>query len=570
MIKGSVDTLDISQFFFRIILLSIIDISKILFGQDIARSLMNIIYYFFFLLTISFKSEFTSNNMMKKIDIYSNFLFFIIILIDVSELISWIFIGSAINTQALSTFNVKIIIDEYPGIPPLLFIVLLIIIFSVFLPFYKKYVYISKLSLLINMIHLSILFIFALSIIHDFKDKNNNSLFEAFDPRYIEILKMMLYNKFNENPKVISTHGQLKNLIFLMIESFPNEFVQNSKIAPNLNNFSKIFEYIGPIQPQPYTTWTLSGTSVTETGLPQIYPDTEFRSLSTKTDFQYIIGIKGIPDILYSHNYTINYIVTGSDNIMGFNRWIDSHHFNRIYKGKNDLYTYNHLIEKIFPEIDKSARGPPNNRKLTMHLILNSQTHFPYGRPRWCKMNFPPELEESQKCFHCIDEAVGRVVNKYLSLKMYEHSLLVLFPDHPPFFTKYKENFILFPGIEKVDPNLKIKDQITYYDFSPTILDLMGIKDYRPEFPYGMNIYTKTKNLHDTVCMKNVCIKKHRKPDVDDLSIIYKFYHYEQGKEIKATYNLSDTFKCKINGSSDYYYSDKPCIRDAKSADVVQ
>lgn len=88
------------------------------------------------------------------------------------------------------------------------------------------------------------------------------------------------------------------------------------------------------------------------------------------------------------------------------------------------------------------------------------------------------ELEESPKYFHCIDETVGRVINKYLSLKIFELSLLVVFFDRP-FFKKYREKFIVFPRIEKVDLNLKIKDQINYYDFNPTIFDLMRIKDYK-------------------------------------------------------------------------------------------
>lgn len=60
---------------------------------------------------------------------------------------------------------------------------------------------------------------------------------------------------------------------------------------------------------------------------------------------------------------------------------------------------------------------------------------------------------------------------------MYEHTLMVVFPDHGPYNLKEKELFILFPGVEKVDLANRIKD-ITYYDFTPTILDMIGIKKY--------------------------------------------------------------------------------------------
>lgn len=63
---------------------------------------------------------------------------------------------------------------------------------------------------------------------------------------------------------------------------------------------------------------------------------------------------------------------------------------------------------------------------------------------------------------------------------MYEHTLLAIFPDHVPFARQMfsiepKELLFLFPGMEKVDNNSKVVDDITFYDFAPTVLDLIWI-----------------------------------------------------------------------------------------------
>lgn len=567
------NTLNIPQFLFRMIFLCFLDAVKSAKGQQIKRTLLNIFYYFFFLLTTGLKiydEKQKQQQFIIQFNPKSDLFFFFILAFNISELISWEFIGSALNSQAIDSINIKFIISELRDFIAIFFIVLILCIILIFLPIYQKFVKIGKIINLVRIIHFIILFSFILSIIHDFQGNNNISLFESSDI-YLKSLKIMLHNIFNQREEVLSTRVTLKNLIFLFIESYPNEFVSDSKISPNLNNLSKRFEFIGPINPQPYTTWSMSGLLVTETGLPQIFPDTTWSELSTWKDYKYVTGIKGIPNILKSYNYTLNYINTGDDNIMGFGTWIDEHHFNRVYRGKNDLYTYNFVIEKYLPELDYIARNSKNNMNLSMSLIYNMNTHTPYKRPRWCKLNFHPDIEEKQKCFACVDDCIGRVVKKFLDLKMYEHTILAVFPDHAPFYTNYKEIFILFPGIEKIDPKFKVKDEITYYDLPPTIIDLLGIVDYKPEFVFGRNIYLMTNNNHDTFCLdKNNCIKKHKKPDVTDLAFLYKFYHFEQGKDIKGGYNLSDTFRCRASGSDkNYYYSSKPCFGDAKGGNNI-
>ena len=166
-------------------------------------------------------------------------------------------------------------------------------------------------------------------------------------------------------------------------------------------------------------------------------------------------------------------------------------------------------------------------------------------RPKWRMLN-NVHLESFEKCFNCVDFAINKIIQKFLDLKMYENTVLAVYPDHTPFGTPFsKENnhlYILFPGMEKVNNINKINRSVTYYDFAPTILDLIGVKEYLPAFPFGSSIY----NLRiDTL--------KHSKPDVNDLDVMDRFLNFFQPNSRK--------FKCyyAYNKYDKFYYSDKPC-----------
>ena len=126
---------------------------------------------------------------------------------------------------------------------------------------------------------------FILSILRDFTNKNNESLFESDD--YTDIIKHKLYEKIDLSANVLKTSGKVKSLILIQLESYSNEFIQNSFVCPNLNNFSKMFEYIGHIYSEPYSTWSTSATILLQTGIPQIIPDTHW-------------DIRGSSNILYT------------------------------------------------------------------------------------------------------------------------------------------------------------------------------------------------------------------------------------------------------------------------------
>lgn len=564
MVKPQVSQFDVAQFMFRFFLLALIDCIKIIFGQSWKLFFINIIFYFFYLLSTSLLNYSSPRNLIKysnksissKLKFKVNFFFSIILVTNIAELISYLFMNAPLNTQALNALNINAIIKEFSFFL-YYFLAILLFCFAInYFPFIKRMIKIPKITFFIHYFTIFYGFLFLMSILKAFHDENNQSLLDSQD--YNKWLKKLLYAKFDQKPKILEISSNAKNLILLQLESYPYIYASNPNICPNLYNFSKRFEYIGPIQSVPYSTWSIGATVLLQTGIPQIFPDTDWKFLS-KHNINYISEIKGIPDILSSNGYKLQYATKGKNSIMGFNAWILSRNYKRILTTQNDEDLFNFFIDKYLAEMDKDIR---NSQKKSKYLvfIVNLESHLPYSKPKWCNLQFP-EIEEKQKCFYCIDHLIGKFVNKFLDLKMDEHTLLAVFPDHfPSMLTTnpaIKDLFFLFPGIPKVDPKLKFHADVTYYDFAPTVLDLIGIKKYVPVFPFGRNIYFDQRNLTNISSVD--LFSKHPKPDSNDLAIIYKLLHYEKGKLIGSRYDLNRKFKCYNMMKTSWNYSDKPC-----------
>lgn len=552
--------LDLAQLIFRLLLLSILETLKILYGQSILLTIFNNIFYFFYLLTTSIDTKIKIEETQNQFNSKRNSFFLVILSINIIEFISWYINKAPFNTQALAALEIKNIIIQLSNFLPYFINILISCIIITFFPYYQFIIQIPKIYIPFKFVYYSLLFIFYLTILTDFHDINNKSLFDPIDDVYFTIIKKILLDKYDEKPTILSAINKTKSLILVQLESFPYEIARDPFVCPNLSNFLQRYEVIAPIQSQPYTSWSLTGMSVTQTGIPQIFPNPQFFTYAHSTDYEFIVGIKGIPNLLSSYNYTLQYAVVGKNKLMGFDPWVFAHNYKQIYKARNDRDLFDFFTDKHLIEMDKNIRESSFEKKY-LTFIVNINTHSPYDKPRWCRLNFTG-MKKYQKCFHCCDSAVGRFIDKFLELKMYEHTVLAVFPDHRPFQIDFNELFVLFPGMEKVDSKYKINGEITYYDFAPTILDLIGFKKYQPENPFGRKIYNNSDESDRKYCLNGDCIIKHNKPDQNDLTLLYKFIHHEYGKKIKAKYNISDPFTCTINGKR--YISSVPCINNSK------
>lgn len=333
--------LDLSKLVFRQSIMAFLDFMKTFYGQNFSRTMKNIIFYFFFLFTISLKNNYyfeNPNNAHKfriKLNFKEDFLFLLVLIINFMELVCWFFMKTGFNAQAFNAIDIEKIVTQFKDFYPYFIIATIFIFLTIILPFYQKVIRIPNVINLIIIIQFIFMFMFIISILNDFHSISNISLFDQSSDIFYLYLKQSLIDKFEMEPKVISASNKKKNLFLIQLESYPNEFVQNPQISPNLNRYSKQFEFISP--------WSLTATSVTQTGIPQIFPDFG-GTLATKNDYEYITGIKGISQILGSINYNLEYATTGEASIMGFDEWVKAHGYTRVFTGINDLYLYDYII----------------------------------------------------------------------------------------------------------------------------------------------------------------------------------------------------------------------------------
>lgn len=542
--------LNIPQFIFRTILFIIIEVVKFKFGQGLFRSFHYLVFFIFFLFSASIETN--RNNVIKHI------FFSIFIIIDITEAFSWYFMISAINYQAIHAIDFDYITNDHKEFGIVIIFALIFVFVFNFLPFYVKKIEINRIFNISKHFSIILLFTFILSIIHDFNG-DRKALKSSNNMKYNEYLKQSLMDKIKVAPHVIEyDYKALKNLILIQLESVPNEIIKE-KVTPNLYSLTKKYEYVAPIYNEPYTSWTTGGVVVSQCGIPQILPVIDWK-IRQKTEVKYLTNIKCIPDILGSFGYKKLFGLTGTESVMGFEQWRVDKGYLKINQSKNDFQLFSYFTKEFLTQMDKDVRkngdfanSNQTNPSRYLVYIRPEDTHLPYFVPKWCKLD--GKFEKYDDCFHCLDYAIGMFIKKFLDLKMYEHTLLVVYPDHAPFGAKierkYKQMFIIFPGLDKIDLKYRINEEITYYDFAPTILDLIGIKKYVPEFTFGRSIYKFDNQKYESQYSQI----RHHKPDENDLIVIDNFLNYG----VKKNTTKKTKFKCYIGITNKYYFSPTPC-----------
>ena len=377
----------------------------------------------------------------------------------------------------------QFLINQVPSFIGLAIVFFLFGLISIKLPFIKFLKPFNATVLgFIRITALIIGFLWLLSIEHDFGKLGSNTLFNQKG----DDLYFFLQRALNEEPKILKYDpNSLKNLIFVQIESAAFEVIKQS-IMPFTYNLTQQYETLIPIVEQPYSSWSTGGTLLTQCGIPQVVETIEwdFRG----SDYvSYMKNYKCLPDYLKVLNYSLYYEITGSDVTMGLSAYRDHKGFSVFYRAENDLSLAKRTVDYLFPLMKEKKQKYNQN---SVAWIVTQDTHIPFHIPSWCTPS-PYANTAFEKAFSCLDYSIKIIVDKFMELKMYEDSILILFSDHLPYAKKVKDEyntlFLIFPGIPK--KNMNITREMTYYDFAHTILHLVGITDYSPGFPFGNNIY---------------------------------------------------------------------------------
>lgn len=107
--------------------LSFLDILKVFYGQEIFRTIMDIFFYFFFLLLTGLKSNKLVNNgkFQLQFTFKNDIFFFILLILVLIEVVSWIFMKAAFNTQALNAIELSYFTNESKAFFPYIYLLFL-------------------------------------------------------------------------------------------------------------------------------------------------------------------------------------------------------------------------------------------------------------------------------------------------------------------------------------------------------------------------------------------------------------------------------------------------------------
>ncbi|OHT15746.1 hypothetical protein TRFO_42329 [Tritrichomonas foetus] len=514
---------DIAKCSFRLVVLLAVEFIKKKYGQSNSRTFAECAFIAFLTL-------------LSDDSLISNVLFLVTLTINCSETVSWIFQNTALSYQSLEAVNIEYIVHDHPIFIWYFFLVLVFAMISVYLPIFKYKVDLPDFRSIVVCLLLTYTYIFFMYILHDFYGKSGITFFNHKSNDLIYHLKRMANEK-----AVVLEKSNTKNLILVQLESFGYDIIQ-SHITPYLKSLSEKYEFIGPIESMPYTTWSTGGTIVTQCGVPEVMSSIAW-NVRGHQGLKYVLPLKCLPDYLRSMNYSLLFVNDFNEKIMDFISFRDGKKYRKT-QVKNDLEIANNVVEKFLPMIDLQTRI---NDTRTLLWVANEQTHAPYRIPAWCKPS--DKLNAFQKCFNCGDQFIKKIVDKYLDLKMYEHSVLVIYPDHHPYGgaagTNMKKIFMVFPGMEKSKNRVEEK-LISYYDFAPTVMNLVGANKYSPGFPFGRNIFNRSSSC--TIA---------NKPDNEDLNTFYFDL-------IKKNRTNNFIYKCKLDNGK-FVDSTTPCSYTAQA-----
>ena len=450
--------------------------------------------------------------------------FFILLIYEIFETSAWLTIGTNITFQIINAIDFQYITKSHPEYFIYGLVSFIFLIFFVRIPLpvsnllvTNHFIYIITLSLF------SMLFYFLISLYHSFYPFNDM----FFNLNDMTATELSIYKAFSTKPEIISIPPKRRNLILFQIESFEkgpigtyNRYYPES--MPFISQLSKNATIFDNLDSQPYTTWTAAGTFTTLCSFPQIINDPKYIGNRRHSHLSQWSKMPCIPTFLKKAEYNMFYYAVGSVKLMGTKEFLISkgykandyfeHGFN------HDVPLYNHVIEKVLPEIVKKFQP------FVLHVV-NEDTHPFYYTDQACKnqnnvvfknrKKVPPILSS----FNCIDQIAKNFTMKLKKLGLNdENTLFVIYGDHICYGDKtglYDDRKLvnIFPFMKK-SRNSKSG---TYYDFAPTILSQLNIS-YKPKFPFGADLFSN---------------KTGKFPNEEDFKFIYGMYAKQMHKSAK-------------------------------------
>lgn len=436
----------------------------------------------------------------------------LILIYQVVDCISYNIINTPLTKQVIESIDIKWVYEHNPEyiIGSILLIILIYWGFEINISDYSIEISYIAVVVAINAI-LALLYLFINNFSASFNGEKQITWINSGTNTMLDILNDMALM----DPIVVNKKEKTRNLILLQLESFERSAI-TPKATPYLYNLTQKYAFIDNIDSSAYTTWTTAGTFITQCGLPQIIVDVHWFSRHADNIARYK-QLKCLPDYLATIGYKRMKSHISHDSLMGLEAWRSSKNYSHFMLAGNDKSLFGNLARKA-SYLDKLGE-----KERFVLFIQNLDTHHPHQARGWCK---PENKDEPnfRQCHNCLDQVIRSFINEFLKLNMQRHTTLVIYPDHIAFgrtIPEPRKLFMLFPGMDK----RVYRKNNTYYDFLPTILDLIGIKKLSPGFPFGSSVFSD---------------KVSRYPSKKDLNAMFNFF-----RETLNIRKKNIVFKCR-------------------------
>lgn len=463
---------------FDTLLFFILEYMKFYNGQPKETALMNIAF-------------FISTTIIYHLFGYNNIFFIPLVLFSAAEVISWRYNNTAINYQILHSMNFKwVLATNKIFFLPISLIILGAIILAIIR---SKWVYKPSLSIKFKYYFFMIMIA---SIVTFLYLKHFNLAFHSFLVAETAINEKsgIIAERFRKyltkSMKILNDTRttRKKNIIIIEVESLEkqligrwNKWYKNS--MPNLNKMTEKGILIENIYPQPYNSWTTGSLFAQLCSLPHVISEVLAHTMEVSGQINQWPNVKCLPDILKDFGYKNYYVATGNQNIMGKPEFFRQHNTKYLdfetHNTTHDMDTYNYTKNVLFPKL--KLKQP------FMLIQMNLDTHPNFWVDPRC--NPPTDLPKVLRCYTCFDEILGDYIDFLKRSDILDQTIVVIIGDHLGYgknrglFVDPRTLFWHFP----FEKDKVITKPVTLYDFSPTLLDLLGyVVD--PEFTFGKSI----------------------------------------------------------------------------------
>jgi phosphoglycerol transferase MdoB-like AlkP superfamily enzyme len=231
---------------------------------------------------------------------------------------------------------------------------------------------------------------------------------------------------------------------------------------------------------------------VTQCGFPLLVTDVHW-NVRQHLEYDAFASLHCLPDFLGAAGYRLFAYCAGACDVMRMKAFMKERGFRTQDSADHHRTNDDELFDLLFRDVLPGLAALPHPFAL---LILNADTHpdFTIG-PACDDYLLRAEYPIVYRSFTCFDQHLARFIARMAELGIDRNTEVIVYGDHLTmgdvgFMLGADRNLSIFLPLRPQDGKWRRAQEgkeMSYYDFAPTVLELLEI-DYAPPFPFGADL----------------------------------------------------------------------------------